>query len=118
MPGAGQKLEAIARTAHHRGETAVGGARPDSLRVRAAARSYWRSARGIRSSCCCLKAPVGLPKPSAASAGRNVCGSDFLPLPGFRRTLDGVERSLVLHAVIEVRRRSLAPSDGVEQVVN
>src|SRR5262245_28881973 len=63
-------------------------------------------------------APVGLPKLSAASAGRYVCRSDFLPLPGFRRTLDGVEHALVLHAVIEVRRRSLAPGDGLEQVVN
>src|SRR5262249_40414743 len=63
-------------------------------------------------------APVGLPKLSAASAGRNVCGLDFLPLLRFRRTLDGVEHALVLHTVLEVRRGNLAPSDGVEQVVN
>src|SRR5262245_24618307 len=45
-------------------------------------------------------------------------GSHLLPLFRFRRTLDGVEHSLVLHAVVKVRRRGFAVGDGPEQVVD
>src|SRR6266511_4245415 len=45
-------------------------------------------------------------------------GSHLLPLFRFRRTLDGVEHSLVLHAVVKVRRRDFAAGDGLEQFVD